>query len=142
MEGRLAGEMSVAMQSDIVDFPPVTLVEGCVSPDGRRLLLRLIPAESGPIQVSLQVNDVESIVTLLLRMAGKITAHKPREDRVRYQPIPLSGLSAGELADGMGCLGITIGGTELMFQIPCAALSEVAHTLLLVGDRDRPDKPS
>jgi hypothetical protein len=36
----------------------------------------------------------------------------------------------------MGCLGITIGGTELMFQMPVAALTEVAQTMLLVGASD------
>ena len=142
MEGRLAGQMSVAMQSDTVDFSPVAFVEGCVSPDGQRLLLRFLPVENDPIQVSLPVKDIESVVTLLLRIAGTITAEQPREDRMRYQPIPVSGLSDGELADGMGCLGITLGATELMFQIPCAALTEVAHTLLLVGDRDDPDRLS
>jgi hypothetical protein len=36
----------------------------------------------------------------------------------------------------MGCLGITIGNTELMFQLPIAAVSKVAQTLLLVGASD------
>jgi hypothetical protein len=61
---------------------------------------------------------------------------------VRYQPIPISGVSAGELADGMGCLGVTIGGTELMFQIPVKAISEVAHTLMLVGTPENAQRPS
>jgi hypothetical protein len=30
-------------------------------------------------------------------------------------------------------LGVTIGGTELMFQIPAKILSEVGQTLMLVG---------
>jgi hypothetical protein len=36
----------------------------------------------------------------------------------------------------MGCLGITIGSTELMFQLPIDAVSKVAQTLLLVGGSD------
>jgi hypothetical protein len=36
----------------------------------------------------------------------------------------------------MGCLGVTVGSTELMFQLPIAAVSKVAQTLLLVGASD------
>lgn len=61
---------------------------------------------------------------------------------MRYQPIPVSGVSAGELADGMGCLGVTVGGTELMVQIPLTVLSEVAQTLLLVGANEQARRPS
>jgi hypothetical protein len=46
------------------------------------------------------------------------------------------------LADGMGCLGVTIGRTELMFQVPTAAISEVARTLLLVGADEHSQRPS
>jgi hypothetical protein len=75
-------------------------------------------------------------------MAASGQAAAPGEDRVQYQPIPVTGVSAGELADGMGCLGVTIGATELMFQIPAAALPELAHTLLLVGAPDEPQRLS
>jgi hypothetical protein len=37
----------------------------------------------------------------------------------------------------MGCLGVTVGGTECMFQFPTDAVSKVAQTLLLVGTGDR-----
>ena len=76
---------------------------------------------------------MESFVTFLLRKAADVHVAEPSEGRVQYQPIPISGVSAGELADGMGCLGITIGGTELMFQIPVAAITNVARALMLVG---------
>jgi hypothetical protein len=36
----------------------------------------------------------------------------------------------------MGCLGVTVGGTELMFQMPVAALGQIAQTLLMVGASD------
>ena len=64
------------------------------------------------------------------------------EDRARYQPIPISGISAGALADGMGCLGVTIWRTELMFQVPSAVISEVARTLLLVGADEHSQRAS
>jgi hypothetical protein len=36
----------------------------------------------------------------------------------------------------MGCLGVTVGSTELMLQLPIAAVSKVAQTFLLVGAAD------
>ena len=49
-----------------------------------------------------------------------------------------NGMCAGAETRAHHCLGVTIGGTELVFQIPTAALSEVAHTLLMVGDAKPP----
>jgi hypothetical protein len=76
----------------------------------------------GSINFGLRLADMESFITFLLQMAASTKQPNPTEDRVRYQPIPISGISAGALADGMGCLGVTIGGTELMFQVPTAAI--------------------
>ena len=121
------------MQSETVDFPAVAEVEGGFTTDGRQLLLQLTTVDRIPIQFSLRLTDMESFVTFLLRKAADVHVAEPSEGRVQYQPIPISGVSAGELADGMGCLGITIGGTELMFQIPVAAISQVARALMLVG---------
>jgi hypothetical protein len=33
----------------------------------------------------------------------------------------------------MGCLGVAVGGTELMFQMPLDKLMQFAQSLLLVG---------
>jgi hypothetical protein len=110
--------------------------------DGEQVLLQLMTVEDGPIHFGLRLADMESFVTFLLQMAASVKQPSPSEDRVRYQPIPISGISAGALADGMGCLGVTIGGTELMFQVPTAAISEVARTLLLVGADEHSQRPS
>jgi hypothetical protein len=135
-------EKHLKMQSASGEFPTVDLVEGGMTPDGQALLLQLSTAERGPVQLSLRLADLESFVTFLLRMAARAQPPEASDDRVRYQPIPVSGVSAGELADGMGCLGVTVGGTELMFQIPLTALSEVAQTLLLVGAAEQTRRPS
>jgi hypothetical protein len=124
------------MQLDQLEFPIVELVEGGVNDDAQAVLLKLSTAGRGAIHFGLRYSDLESFVTFLLSMAASARGAAPKEDRVRYQPIPVSGVCAGELADGMGCLGITIGGTELMFQMPVAALTEVAQTMLLVGASD------
>jgi hypothetical protein len=124
------------MQRDQLEFPIVELVEGGVNDDAQAVLLKLSTAERGAIHFGLRYSDLESFVTFLLSMAASARGAAPKEDRVRYQPIPVSGVCAGELADGMGCLGITIGGTELMFQMPIGALTEVAQTMLLVGASD------
>jgi hypothetical protein len=124
------------MAQDSLEFPVVECVEGGLSDDGQAVLLKLSTVENVPIHFCLRHCDLEAFVTYLLCMAANRRDAAPREDRVRYQPIPASGVSAGELEDGMGCLGITIGSTELMFQLPIAAVSKVAQTLLLVGASD------
>ena len=131
------------MQTETIEFPAVAAVEGGITNDGQQILLQLTTVDRNPIHFSLRLSDMESFVTFLLRTAGNAArAPQQGEDRVKYQPIPISGVSAGELADGMGCLGITIGGTELMFQIPVAAISQVARTLMLVGIPENSQRPS
>jgi len=130
------------MPGELAEFPPIAFFEACVSGDGQRLLLRLVPAEGGPIHGSFPVSDIENVVTMLLSIAGTSAVREPQADRVRYYPIPISGLAAGELADGTGCLRVTVGNTELMFQIPVGAISEAAQTLLLVANSKRPEKLS
>jgi hypothetical protein len=124
------------MSQDSLEFPVIEGVEGGISDDGQAVLLKLSTVENVSIRFCLRHSDLEAFVTYLLCMAANKRDAAPREERVRYQPIPASGVCAGELADGMGCLGITVGGTELMFQLPIDAVSKVAQTLLLVGAPD------
>jgi hypothetical protein len=121
------------MPQDSLAFPVVESVEGGLSSDGEAVLLKLSTVEQEEIHLCLRAADLEAFVTYLLCMAASRRAEPPRGDRMRYQPIPASGICAGELADGMGCLGVTVGATELMFQLPIAAVSKVAETLMLVG---------
>ena len=123
------------MDHEGIDFPTVEFVEGSMSPDGESVLLQLLSGH-GPIQFSLRAADLEPFVTFILQMAANRRAPAPPQDRSQYQPIPLTALSAGELEDGSCGLGVTIGGTELMFQIPAKVLSEVGQTLMLVGAQD------
>jgi hypothetical protein len=127
------------MQQDGIDFPTVEFVEGGMSSDGEAVLLQLWSAGQ-PIHFSLRAADLEPFVTFILQMAASTPVPSLTQDRSQYQPIPLSALSAGELEDGSCGLGVTIGGTELMFQIPAKVLSEVGQTLMLVGaaDESRP----
>jgi hypothetical protein len=124
------------MPQDSLEFPVVEGVEGGISDDGQAVLLKLTTVENAAIHFCLRHSDLEAFVTYLLCMAANRRDGAPPQDRVRYQPIPASGVCAGELADGMGCLGVTIGSTELMFQLPIAAVSKVAETLMLVGASD------
>jgi hypothetical protein len=121
------------MLQDSLEFP---VVEGGITDDGQAVVLKLSTVENESIHFCLRHCDLEAFVTYLLCMAASRRDAVPREDRVRYQPIPATGICAGELADGMGCLGVTIGSTELMFQLPLAAVSKVAQTLLMVGASD------
>jgi hypothetical protein len=124
------------MPQDTLEFPVIEGVEGGLSEDGQAVLLKLTTVEDAAIQFCLRHCDLEAFVTYLLCMASSRRDAAPRQERVRYQPIPASGICAGELADGMGCLGVTVGSTELMFQLPIAAVSKVAETLMLVGACD------
>ena len=125
------------MPQNTLEFPVVEGVEGGISDDGQAVLLKLYDRrDEAAIHFCLRHSDLEAFVTYLLCMASSRKDAAPRQDRVRYQPIPASGICAGELADGMGCLGVTVGSTELMFQLPIAAVSKVAETLMLVGASD------
>ena len=120
------------MHHDGIDFPTVEFVQGSMTADGEAVLLQLSSGH-GPIHFSLRAVDLEPFLTFILQMAASRQGQTTAQDRSQYQPIPLSALSAGELEDGSCGLGVTIGGTELMFQIPAKILSEVGQTLMLVG---------
>ena len=124
------------MPQGCLEFPVIEGVEGGLSDDGQAVLLKLSTVEKEQIHFCLRYNDLEAFVTYLLCMAAGNRDSASRPERVRYQPIPASGVCAGELADGMGCLGVTVGSTELMFQLPIDAVSKVVQTLLLVGAAD------
>ena len=124
------------MPQGSLEFPVIEGVEGGISDDGLAVLLKLTTVENAAIHFCLRHCDLEAFVTYLLCMAANRRDATPPQDRVRYQPIPASGVCAGELADGMGCLGVTVGSTELMFQLPISAVSKVAETLMLVGASD------
>jgi hypothetical protein len=131
-----------AMANESIAFPMVALVEGGVTSDGQQVLLQLVTVDDGPIHFGLRLADMESFITFLLQMAASLGLPQRTEDRGRYQPIPISGISAGEFTDGKGLIGVTVGGTELMFQIPTAAIAEVARTLMMVGVDERAQRPS
>jgi hypothetical protein len=81
------------MPRETIAFPMVALVEGGVTTDGEQVLLQLMTVEDGPINFRLRLSDMESFVTFLLQMAASAKQPSPTEDRVRYQPIPISGIS-------------------------------------------------
>jgi hypothetical protein len=120
-------------QLDHLDFPLVACLEGGVTDDGQAVLVQIITSEGAPIHFCLKQIDLEKFLTFFLRIAAGLRCGEPAQDRVQYQPIPISGVSAGELADGRGCLGVVLGSTELMFQMPLEKLTDFARSLLLVG---------
>jgi hypothetical protein len=110
-------------------FPVIAYADGAISEDGRAVLLKMETIEHGPVHCGMKVGDVHDFVTFLLRLVthrqvGNRPARRP------HQPIPVTGVSAGELEDGNGCLGLTIGGDELLFEMPTSALSEIGRTLM------------
>jgi hypothetical protein len=134
---RLEGPMQ---QLDHVDFPIVAHLGGGVTDDGQAVLVQILTSDGTPIHFCLKQIDLEKFLTFFLRITAGLQGGEPVQDRTQYQPIPISGVSAGELADGMGCLGVVVGGTELMFQMPREKLTEFGQSLLLAGaaaDRGR-----
>ena len=120
-------------QPQHIDFPVIAYGEAGVTDDGRAVLVQLFTVGGEALYFSVKRIDLEKIVTLFLRMAANFGPEAAVEERVQYQPIPVSGMSAGELADGTGCVGVTVGGTELMFQLPLGRLAEIGRTFLTVG---------
>src|ERR1700730_4729477 len=100
------------MSQDSLEFPVIEGVEGGISDDGQAVLLKLSTVENVSIRFCLRHSDLEAFVTYLLCMAANKRDAAPREERVRYQPIPASGVRAREVADGLWCLCITVGGPD------------------------------
>jgi hypothetical protein len=89
-------------QLDHIDFPIMAYLEAGVNEDTQAVLIQIFTVEGSPIQFSLKLIDLERFLTYFLRLAANLRGGNPTEDRVQYQPIPISGMSAGELADGIG----------------------------------------
>ena len=124
------------MLQDSLEFPVVEGVEGGITDDGQAVVLKLSTVENESIHFCLRHCDLEAFVTYLLLHGGEPPGCGAAGGPGALSADPGFGDMAGELADGMGCLGVTIGSTELMFQLPIAAVSKVAQTLLLVGASD------
>ena len=76
---------------------------------------------------------MEKFLTFFLRLAGSLGHAAPSAACAQCDPIAISSISVGELANGSGCIGVTLGSTELVFQIPLAELSQLGQTLFMVG---------
>ncbi len=116
-------------QSDEV-FPVVTYAEGGVSADGAVVLCRAQTAGHGQIRFALNVGEVHDFVTLLLRL---VADHKGENAPPSvFHTIPVNAVSVSELeGEGdSGCLGVTIGARELMFEIPASAMPEIGQALM------------
>jgi hypothetical protein len=109
-------------------FPVVSYAEGTLSEDGLAVLCKMQTVGHGPMHLGLRIVDVHDFVTLLLRLVGQSSVGSAVQSVC--QPIPVSGISVGELDDGNGCLGVTVGGRELVFEMPTSAISEIGRTLL------------
>src|SRR5215471_14051409 len=111
-------------QPEHIDFPILAYGEAGVTDDGQAVLVQLFTVDGAVIHFSIKRVDLEKFVTLFLQTAANFGPGPTADDRVQYQPITISGMSAGELADGSGCVGVTIGSTELMFRLPLGRVTE------------------
>ncbi len=124
------------MPQDSFEFPVIEGVEGGLSDDGQAVLLKLSTVENASNSILPAALRSRGLSHLSFVHGGEPEGCGAAGGPRALSPDPGLGVSAGELADGMGCLGITIGSTELMFQLPIDAVSKVAQTLLLVGTTD------
>ena len=111
-------------------FSVVTYAEAGVSADGAVVLCRAQTADQRLIRFGLSIGDVHDFVTLLLRLvADRKSETAPRSV---FQTIPVNAVSVGELEGNgdSGCLGVTIGARELMFEIPASAMPEIGRALM------------
>src|SRR5262245_42773710 len=95
-----------------VDFPIVAYLEGGITDDQQAVAVRLVTVEGAAIHFCLKKVDLEKFVTFFLRIAGSLGHAAASADCAQCEPIPISAISVGELADGSGCLGVTFGSTD------------------------------
>ena len=115
------------MPQDSLEFPVVEGVEGGISDDGQAVLLKLTTVENAAIHFCLRHSDLEAFVTYLLCMAASRRDAAPRGIGCGINRSGFRGVC--RRARGRhGMLGMTVGSTELMFQLPIAAVSKVAET--------------
>lgn len=117
-------------------FPVVTYAEGAISDDGRAVLCKVQTIEHGQLRFGLKLGDVHDFVTFLLRLVAEtdtdIGSDSPPA-RIVYQTIPVAAVSVGELEGENGCLGVTIGARELMFEIPTSAMPKIGQALMMAS---------
>src|SRR5258708_23855333 len=116
------------MPPDEIVFPIVTYADGTLREDGLAVLCKMQTVGHGPMHLGLRIVDVHDFATLLLRLVGQ-NSFGSAEQSV-CQSIPVSGISVRELDDWNGCLGVTVDGRELVFEMPTSALSGIGRRLL------------
>jgi hypothetical protein len=116
------------MPPDEIVFPVASYAEGSISEDGLAVLCQMQTVAHGAMHLGLRVIDVHDFVSFLLRLVGQSSVGPAVQSVCR--PIPVSGISAGELDHGNGCLVVKVGGRELVFDIPASAMSEIGRTQL------------
>ena len=119
-------------------FPVVTYAEGAVSDDGGIVLCKVQTVAQSPLHFGIKREDLHDFVSFLLRLVAN-AGGASLPGRPVYQTIPVTAASVGELEDGNSCLGVTVGGRDLMFEIPSSALSEMGR-LLMAASVAQPDR--
>jgi|SRR5215469_16152983 len=113
-------------------FPIVTTADGGVSDDGLAVLMKFSTVDQGRVHLALRLADLQHLITFLLQLAAHGGSATRTTQRSECQPIPITEVRVGEREDGVGRLGVRVGGTELIFAAPAGMLSNLAHTLLRI----------
>ena len=92
--------------------------------------MKLFTNDGEIVRLSLRANDLEGLITFLLRLAGYVGGSPLEKNHNEYQPVPVSEVSVGEFVDGDSYLGVTVGGIEIVYQLRSSAVCKVAEMLL------------
>ena len=114
----------------------ISSVSGDTSPDGRTVFLKVATGPGAPLDLALEVGDVQKLVTLLLVLASDaaILANSPRASRdARVLPIPLRTISVGDCGEGGTLLMVEVGTTSMAFALPPDATREIGGALLALS---------
>ena len=93
------------------------------------IFLKLFTNDGEIVRLSLRANDLEGIITFLLRLASYVGGSPLEKNHNEYQPVPVSEVSVGEFVDGDSYLGVTVGGIKIVYQLRSSAVSKVAEML-------------
>ncbi len=110
-------------------FSVVTYAEAGISGDGSAVLCRVQTSEHGSFRFGLKIGDVHDFVTLLLRLVAEADRDGLAESAA-YRTIPAAAVSVGMLEGDNGCLGVTIGARELVFEVPVSAMPKIGRALM------------
>jgi len=115
-----------------IDLGQATEVSGGLLPQGDVVLLTVVHRDDNRTTLTIPVDDLQRLVTLLLLLGRSLPRHKADAD-AKLSLVPTDSLSVGELPGGETLLAVAVGPATVGFSMPAAAAEKLGHSLLLAG---------